>query len=153
MHIDGGMALCQTKYIETLLQRFGLEECKPIATPMETGLRVSLHDAEDAFDIVLYHQVVGCLIYVCITRPDIQFAVSQMRRFMHSQGAKHWQAVKRIFRYLSGTRHLGLFYPKGDHYQNLYMLFWTLIGQVSLTHVCPQVDFASCLLVAQAYLG
>ena len=43
----------------------------------------------------------------------IQFAVSQMSRFMNSPGAKHWQAVKRIFRYLSGTRHLGLFYPKG----------------------------------------
>ena len=54
MQIDGGIALCQTKYIETLLQRFGLEDCKPIATPMETGLRLSLHDAGDAFDVVLY---------------------------------------------------------------------------------------------------
>ena len=48
------MALCQTKYIETLLQCFGLEECKPIATPMETGLCLSLHDAGNAFDVVLY---------------------------------------------------------------------------------------------------
>jgi transposase InsO family protein len=113
MHVDGGMALCQTKYIDTLLQRFGLEDCKPIATPMETGLRLSLHDAGDAFDAVLYQQAVGCLIYLCITRPDIQFAVSQMSRFMHCPGVTHWKAVKRIFRYLSGTRLLGLFYPKG----------------------------------------
>ena len=123
MQIDGGIALCQTKYIETLLQRFGLEDCKPIATPMETGLRLSLHDAGNAFDVVLYQQVVGCLIYVCITRPDVQFAVSQMSRFMHSPGTKHWQVVKCIFCYLIGTKHLGMFYPKGDHCHHIYMLF------------------------------
>ena len=105
----------QTKYIETLLRRFGLEDCKPVATPMETGLHLSIHDPGDYFDVILYQQAVGCLIYVCITRPDIQYAVSQVSRFMHSPGAKHWQVVKRIFCYLSGTRHLGLFYPKGGN--------------------------------------
>eukprot|EP00250_Pteridium_aquilinum_P010876 c19689_g3_i1 orf=64-1296(+) len=110
---DGGIALCQTKYIETLLRRFSLEDCKPIATPMETGLKLSLHDAGDHFDVTLYQTAVGCLIYVCITRPDIQYSVSQVSRFMHSPGSQHWKAVKRIFRYLSGTIHLGLFYPKG----------------------------------------
>jgi len=71
---DGGIALCQTKYIEALLLcRFGLEDCKPIATPMEIGLHLSIHDAEDYYDATLYQQAVGCLIYVCILRPDIQF--------------------------------------------------------------------------------
>ncbi|RYA58300.1 hypothetical protein DD598_30995, partial [Enterobacter cloacae complex sp. 2DZ2F16B1] len=110
---DGGIALCQKSYIETLLCKFGLEDCKPIATPMETDLKLSLHDVGDPVDVTLYQTVVGCLIYVCNTRPDIQFAVSQVSRFMHSLGSKHWQAVKRIFRYLSGTLHLGLFYPQG----------------------------------------
>ena len=91
---DGGIALCQTKYIETLLCRFSLQDCKPIATPMETGLHLSIHDAGDYFDVLLYQQAVGCLIYVCISRADIQFAVSQVSRFMHSLGTKHWQAVK-----------------------------------------------------------
>ena len=68
---DGGIALCQTQYVETLLRRFSLKDCKPIATPMEIGLKLSLHDAGDLFDVTLYHQVVGCLIYVCITRPNI----------------------------------------------------------------------------------
>ena len=86
---------------------------KPIATPMETGLRLSLHDAGDAIDVTLYQQEMGCLIYVCITRPDIQFAISQMSTYMHSPGAKHWQVIKRIFCYLSGTQQLGVFYPKG----------------------------------------
>ena len=54
MQIDG-VWLC------TLLQHFGLKECKPIATPMEIGLRLSLHDVGDAFDVVLYQHAVGCL--------------------------------------------------------------------------------------------
>ncbi|MCO5599556.1 hypothetical protein L7F22_053662 [Adiantum nelumboides] len=74
---DGGIALCQEGYIETLLCKFGLEDCKPIATPMETGLKLSLHDAGDLADVTLYQTAVGCLIYVCNTRPDIQFAISQ----------------------------------------------------------------------------
>ena len=51
---DGGIALCQTKYILTLLRRFDLEDCKPIATPMEIGLKLSLHDAGDFVDVTLY---------------------------------------------------------------------------------------------------
>ena len=80
---------------------------------MEIGLHLSIHDAGDYFDVLLYEQAMGCLIYVCISKVDIQFVVSQMSRFMHSPGTKHWQAVKRIFCYLSGTQHFGLFYPKG----------------------------------------
>ncbi|MCO5607756.1 hypothetical protein L7F22_061957 [Adiantum nelumboides] len=110
---DGVNALCQKSYIETLPCKFGLEDCKPIATPMETGLKLSLHDAGDPADVTLYQTVVGCLIYVCNTRPNIQFAVSQVSKFMHSPGSKHSQAVKKIFRYLSGTLHLGLFCPRG----------------------------------------
>ena len=74
---DGGIALCQTKYIETFLRRFGLEDCKPIATPMEIGLHMSNQDAGDYFDVVPYHQQgVGCLIYVCSASPNIQYAIS-----------------------------------------------------------------------------
>ncbi|MCO5609329.1 hypothetical protein L7F22_063555 [Adiantum nelumboides] len=80
---------------------------------METRLKLSLHDAGDPADVTLYQTDVGCLIYVCNTRPNFHFVVSQISRFMHSPGSKHWQTFKRIFCYLSGTLHLGLFYPKG----------------------------------------
>ena len=63
---DGGIALCQGQYVETLLRRFNLEDYKPIATPVETGLKLNL-----LFDVTLYQQAVGCLIYLCITRPNI----------------------------------------------------------------------------------
>ena len=71
---------------------------------------------------------------------------------MHSPGTKHWQAVKRIFRYLSGTRHLGLFYPKGGSLLLDLHAFSDLTRLVAMTHACPPVVFASCL-VAHAYLG
>ena len=87
-HCDGGVALCQTKYIETLLRRFSLEDCKPIATPMETGLKLSSHDTREHFDVTLYQTAIGYLIYVCITRLDIQFAVSQVSKFMHIPGSQ-----------------------------------------------------------------
>ena len=82
--------MCQTKYIETLLCRFNLEDCKPIATPMETGLHLSIHDVEDYFDVMLYQHAMGFFIYVCILRVDIQFAVSQVSKFMHSSRSKRW---------------------------------------------------------------
>ncbi|MCO5576129.1 hypothetical protein L7F22_029937 [Adiantum nelumboides] len=114
---DGGIALSQIKYIETLLCTLNLEDCKPMATPMDTGLTLrSLHDARDYFDVTLYQIAVDCcLIYVCITRLDMQFAVSQVSKFMLSLGSLHWKAAKQIFCYLSDTMHLGLLYPKGDH--------------------------------------
>ena len=76
MQVDGGIALCQSKYIDTLLQCFVFGDCKTIATPMETGLRMSLHDVGDAFDVLHYQHAIGCLIYLCIIRPD-------MRHFIH----------------------------------------------------------------------
>ncbi|MCO5568379.1 hypothetical protein L7F22_022078 [Adiantum nelumboides] len=113
MQCDGGIDLCPKSYIKILLCKFGLEDCKPIATPMETDLKLSLYDAGDPANVPLYQTVVGCLIYVCKSGPGIQFAISHVSRFMHSLGSKHWKVVKRIFCYLSGTLHLGLFYPKG----------------------------------------
>jgi len=74
---------------------------------------------------------------------SIQFVVSQVSKFMHSPGtkhwhvAKHWQAIKRLFHYLSGTRAgtLGCFILRGDHCRQIYMLFQILIGLVAMTLV------------------
>ena len=63
---DGGYALCQTKYIEFLLRRFDLEDYKPIVTPMEIGLKLSLHDARDYFDVTLYQHSSRLLVVLFI---------------------------------------------------------------------------------------
>ena len=102
--------MLQTKYIETLLRRFGLEDCKPIATSMETSLHLSIHDDGDYFDVTLYQQAVGCLVYLCITRPYIEYVVLKVHRL----GTKHWKVLKCIFCYWSGIRPFGLFNPKAS---------------------------------------
>ena len=61
-----GFSLCQTKYVETLVHHFKFKNYRPIATPMKTSLQLSPHHVNDAFDVTLYHQVVECLIYLCI---------------------------------------------------------------------------------------
>lgn len=114
MQTSGGIYLQQSMYIQKLLQKFSFQDCKPVATPVESGVKLSLEDAGELFDATVYKQAVGSLLYLCNTRPDIQYGVSVLSRFMHCPGTKHWQAVKRIFRYLQGTIHLGLFYPRGD---------------------------------------
>ena len=96
-----------------------MENCKPISTPAEPGVKLSLHEKGEPFDIILYDQAIGCLIYLCNTRPDIQYSVNQVSKFMHSPGTQHWQAVKRIFRYLQGTMHFGLFYSRGGGFSLL----------------------------------
>ena len=92
--VEGGIFLNQRKYIEKLLQRFRFEDCKPISTPVEAGFKFSYQDKGEPTDVLLYQQSVGCLIFLCNTRPDIQYAVSQLSRFMQSPRTKHWQAAK-----------------------------------------------------------
>ena len=60
---DGDITLCQKKYISTLLHEFNLEDCKSISTPMETRLKLNLHDIGDYVNVTLYQQAIGCLIY------------------------------------------------------------------------------------------
>ncbi|MCO5574898.1 hypothetical protein L7F22_028692 [Adiantum nelumboides] len=114
---EDGIYMSQEKYLHKILDKFGMQNCKPISTPVDTGSKLSMHDAGDPFDVHTYAAAVGCLIYLAgNTRPDIQFGVSQASRFMHNPGMHHWQAVKRILRYLSGTPNLSMFFPRGDMY-------------------------------------
>ena len=93
-----------------------MEEAKPIKTPVNVSSKL-LKASEDSelFDQTLYQSAVGSLLYLSTrTRPDIAFAVNNVARFCSQPTKTHWTAVKRIFRYLRGTTHLGLLYSKGD---------------------------------------
>lgn len=65
-----------------------------------------MHDGSEPSDATIYSRALGCLIYLCNTRPDIQYALSQVSRFMHIPRTHHWQAVKHVFCYLQGTNFL-----------------------------------------------
>lgn len=106
----------QPLYTDSILEKFGMSDAKPISTPVavNTKLMLGTEDSE-YFDKPTYQSAVGCLLYLATkTRPDITFAVSQVARFTSNPTQQHWTAVKRIFRYLKGTSHYGLVYRKGD---------------------------------------
>ena len=104
----GGLHLSQTKYIADLLAKAKMADCNSSPTPMTSGLKLSKHGTDDFEDPTLYRSVVGALQYATITRPKIAYCVNKVCQFMHHPLTSHWQAVKRILRYLQGTIHYGL---------------------------------------------
>ncbi|KAL9310750.1 putative RNA-directed DNA polymerase [Arabidopsis thaliana] len=109
---ESGIFLGQHKYARDLIQKFGLVECKPIATPMEPNLKLCAYDGKDLEDTKMYRQIVGSLIYLTLSRPDISFAVGVVSRFMQKPKKPHLEAAKRILRYIKGTIDWGLLYEK-----------------------------------------
>ena len=115
--------LDQKQYVEDVLERFGMQECKPVTTPAEPNTRLSKKDSPEKPDpkkTTEYREVVGSLQYLSVwTRPDITFSVSELSRFMHSPGDTHMTAAKRVLRYLRGTKALGLKYKANTKGQKL----------------------------------
>jgi hypothetical protein len=104
--------LSQGKYTIEILKKFGMLNCKPMATPMVTNLKklsVSSSDS-DEIDPTLYRQLIGSLMYLVNTRPDIFYAVSALSQFMSQPRQTHWIVVKHVLRYLRGTIGHGLRY-------------------------------------------
>ncbi|KAH9321895.1 hypothetical protein KI387_016534 [Taxus chinensis] len=106
----------QMKYTKTILEKFRMMDCTPIATPMENRLQLSRSDPSPEVSATLYRQLIGSLIYLTYTRPDISFAVSYLSRFMQEPKICHWKAAKRILRYLKGLVDLGLEYKKNENF-------------------------------------
>lgn len=105
--------LRQTGYINELLERFGMSDCKPIGTPMETNLKLSKaeENPKERLDDVPYRELIGSLTYLSVcTRPDISYTMSYLSQFNNNYGTEHWKAAKRVLRYLKGTIDIGLCY-------------------------------------------
>lgn len=111
----GKIQLNQSAYIRKMLQKFGMNDCKPVTTPSDPSIRLNKEmeprTSEEICEMkkVPYREAVGSLLYASQgTRPDISFAVGCVSRYMENPGREHWTAMKRIFRYLKGTLNLGL---------------------------------------------
>ncbi|KAH9726925.1 hypothetical protein KPL70_008466 [Citrus sinensis] len=110
-----GIFLCQQKYAKDLLKKFGMLECKPISTPMEPNAKMCAHEGKDLEDASMYRQLVGSLIYLTLTQPDISYAVGVMSRYMQNPKKSHLEAVRRVLRYVKSTIDYGLLYKKGGN--------------------------------------
>ena len=105
-----GIFVHQTKYTKDLLKKFDMMDAKPLSTPMATTTILNPDEDCEAVDQREYRSMIGSLLYLTATRPDIHFAVCLCARFQASPRVSHLQAVKRIFRYLKYTLEFGLWY-------------------------------------------
>ncbi|XP_019171360.1 PREDICTED: uncharacterized protein LOC109166917 [Ipomoea nil] len=105
--VSDGMILTQRWYMRDILQRVGMTDCKPLATPASVSQPVS--QSTDPFDnLTQYRRLAGALQYLSITRPDISYAVNRLCQFMHSPTQEHWGLLKRVLHYIKGTLDYGL---------------------------------------------
>ncbi|GJU68646.1 hypothetical protein Tco_1254905 [Tanacetum coccineum] len=114
-----GIFFNQSKYIKEMLKKFRLEDSKPTKTPMSTEIKLAKDDEADFVDSSKYRGMTGSLLYLTLSRPDIMFSVCLCARFQENHKTTHLEAVKRIFRYIKGTSHLGLWYPKGTRIETI----------------------------------
>jgi hypothetical protein len=113
---EDGIFLNQSKYVIDLLKRFGLTNAKAYGTPMSPSTKLDKDEKGKPVDVKLYRGMIGSLLYLTASRPDIMFSVCLCARFQSCPKESHLIAVKQIFRYLLGTIDLGLWYPKSNSF-------------------------------------
>lgn len=111
----GVLQIGQKQYLLSLLNRFGMGECKAAHTPIEVGLKLEKCTDSSKYTMHPYRELVGCLMYVTVTsRPDISAAVNYFSGFQSCATDIHWSHLKRILRYLRGTVDLKLVFHRDD---------------------------------------
>ncbi|XP_058726625.1 uncharacterized mitochondrial protein AtMg00810-like [Vicia villosa] len=109
-HSKKGIFISQHKYIIDLLKEIGKTTCKPASTPIDPNLKLGNVEEDTAVGKEMYQRLVGRLIYLSHTRPDVAFAVSLVSQFMHQPKEVHLQAALRIVQYLKGTTGRGILF-------------------------------------------
>ncbi|GAU50271.1 hypothetical protein TSUD_131240 [Trifolium subterraneum] len=109
---DKGIFIHQMKYATEILGRFQMEKCNTVCSPIITGIKLVKDESGKACDAKTYKQMVGSLMYLLATRPDLAFVVCLVARFMDRPTEMHIAAIKRIMRYVKGTTDFGILYSK-----------------------------------------
>jgi hypothetical protein len=133
-----GTFISQTKYTHDILKKFGMNKAKLIKTPMGTNSYLDFDLGGTPVNQKVYRSMIGSLLYLCASRPDIMLSVCICVRFQAAPKDCHLREVKRIMRYLVLTPNLGLWYPKGSHFE--------LLGY-------SDVDYARCKVDRKSTFG
>nr|GEW82002.1 uncharacterized mitochondrial protein AtMg00810-like [Tanacetum cinerariifolium] len=107
-----GIFISQDKYVDEILKKFDFLTVKTASTPMEASKPLLKDENVKDVDVHLYRSMIGSLMYLTSSRPDIKFAICACARFQVTPKVSHLHALKRIFRYLKGQPKLGIWYPK-----------------------------------------
>ncbi|GKE83170.1 retrovirus-related pol polyprotein from transposon TNT 1-94 [Tanacetum coccineum] len=108
----GGIFINQSKFALEILKKFGMDSCDPVDTPMVDRLKLDEDPLGIPVDQTRFRSMVGSLMYLTASRPDLVFVVCMCARYQASPTKKHLEALKRVFQYLRGTINWGLWYPK-----------------------------------------
>lgn len=112
---EAGIFICQKKYAEEILTKFGMETCNSVRNPIVPGQKLTKEEVGDAVNSTQFKQLVGSLRYLTATRPDLMFSVNLVSRYMEEPREQHLLVVKRILRYVQGTVTMGIRYKRdGD---------------------------------------
>ena len=133
-----GTFIYQEKYCMDLLRKFKMEDCKSATTPIPLKAKLQPDPTGKKVDIKEYRSMIGSLLYLCASRPDIMFSVCLCARFQADPKESHRSAVQRILRYLKYAPSIGLWYPKGANLE--------LVGY-------SDADFAGCLVDRKSTSG
>ncbi|RVW77143.1 Retrovirus-related Pol polyprotein from transposon RE1 [Vitis vinifera] len=114
-----GIFLSQRKYALDLLQETGMSGCQPVNTPIEEGLKLCVKPNQVSTDKGRYQRLVGRLMYLAHTRPDLAYALSVVSQYMHNPGEQHMNAVMRILRYLKNAPGKGILFAKNVDHQSI----------------------------------
>ncbi|KAJ9544671.1 hypothetical protein OSB04_024378 [Centaurea solstitialis] len=112
-----GIFINQSTYIKDMLKKFNMTDCSPIKTQMPSGNLLGPDLAGKSVAQKIYRSMIGSLLYLTATRPDIMFSTCFCARFQANPKESHLAAVKRILRYLKGTPEMGLWYPKDSSFE------------------------------------
>jgi hypothetical protein len=132
--------LSQEQYIDTILKRIRLSDCRSVSTPIDPKCQLThANDSDPVYEQNLYQQMIGSLMYlVTCTRPDLAFTVSFLSQSLAHPTPIYHTAVKRVFRYLQGTKTNRLSYPRN--------------GSVTLTGY-SDASYAYCITTRRSYSG
>ncbi|GKB77309.1 putative ribonuclease H-like domain-containing protein [Tanacetum coccineum] len=111
-----GIFISQDKYVTEILPKFGFTDVKTASTPMETQKLLLKDKYGKEVDVHLYRSMIGSLMYLTSSRPNIMFTVCACARYQVNLKVSHLHDVKRIFRHLKGQPKLGLWYPKDSSF-------------------------------------
>ncbi|XP_031279030.1 uncharacterized protein LOC116137478 [Pistacia vera] len=143
-----GISLSERKYVLELVSDSGLSACKPSIIPLEQNIKLTSqqYDSETTFsendpllqDPSPYQRLVGRLIYLTVTRPDISYAVHILSQFMHQPKQSHMDATIKVLKYLKGCPRLGLLLPRD--------------GNFDITAYCDS-DWGTCPMTRKSLTG
>ena len=110
-----GIFLSQKQYATSLLKKFKLEKYNLVATSLVLNEKLMKNDGEAKADATLYRSLIGSLLYLTASRPDVMFSASLLSRYMQNPSQRHFGAAKRVLRYIKGTIDMGIWYIRVEN--------------------------------------